>query len=132
MGGTFIIMQDMKGDRVYIRHQLTTEASKGDNYAELSITRNVDDISYKFADAFATYSGRYNITPELLVLFRTIAERVLFSLETSDSIYGPQLIGTETEILYIRQHQINKTHVDIGMRLGVPYPCNNIDLELTV
>lgn len=132
-GGTFIIAQDLPADKVYIRHQITTAYPDGNlNTAELSITKNLDSISYAFADVFAPYIGRYNITPRLLVSFESIASRLLQQLQTDDSVYGPQIIAEGTEILYIRQNELMKDHVDIAVRLNLPYPCNNIDIVLTV
>ena len=132
-GGTFIIMQDLPNDRVYVRHQITTAYPDGNlNTAELSITKNVDNISYAFAEVFRPYYGRFNITPKLLATFNSLASSLIHQLASSDSIYGPQLIAEQTEILYIRQNELMKDHVDIGIRLGVPYPCNNIDIVLTV
>ena len=132
-GGTFIIAQDLPGDKVYVRHQITTAYPDGNlNTAELSITRDVDSVSYAFADVFEPYVGKYNITDDLLASYRSLASTLLGRLETSDSVYGPQLIEQGTEILHIRQNELLKDHVDIGVRLAVPYPCNNIDISLTV
>ena len=132
-GGTFIIMQDLPNDRVYVRHQITTAYPDGNlNTAELSITKNVDSISYAFAEVFRPYYGKYNITPDLIAGFRNLASQLIDQFAGSTSVYGPQLIATETEIQYVRQNELMKDHVDIGIRLGVPYPCNNIDIVLTV
>ena len=132
-GGTFIIAQDLPGDLVYVRHQISTAYPDGNlNTAELSITKNVDNISYAFAQTFRPYYGKYNIFPDLLATFRNLTTQLCDEFAGSDSAYGPQLIADETEILYIRQNQLKKDHADVGIRLGVPYPCNNIDIVLTV
>ena len=132
-GGTFIICQDLPGDLVYVRHQITTAYPDGNlNTAELSITKDVDSISYAFADAFRPYYGKYNITPELIAILGDIATALIDELAASTSLYGPQLIGDETEVKYVRQNELMKDHVDIAISLGVPYPCNNIDIVLTV
>ena len=132
-GGTFIVTQDLPGDRVYVRHQITTAYPDGNlNTAELSITKNVDSISYAFAEVYRPYYGRYNITPELISIFRNLAGQLISQLGSVDSVYGPQLIVENTEVRYIRQNELMKDHVDIGITLGVPYPCNNIDIVLTV
>lgn len=132
-GGTFIVAQDFPGDRVYVRHQISTAYSDGNlNTAELSITKNVDSISYAFSDAFAPYVGKYNIFPDFLATLRNVATTLIDEFAGSNSVYGPQLIAEETEIKYIRQNALEKDHVDIKIQLGVPYPCNNIDIVLTV
>ena len=132
-GGTFIIAQDLPNDLVYVRHQITTAYPDGNlNTAELSITKNVDNISYAFAETFRPYYGKYNITPNLIAILENLASTLLTQLSGGASIYGPQLIASETEILYVRQNELMKDHVDVCIRLGVPYPCNNIDIVLTV
>ncbi len=132
-GGTFIVAQDLPSDKVYVRHQITTAYPDGNlNTAELSITKNVDSISYAFAELFRPYYGKYNITEHLLVTFHALASSLISHLGSGSSVYGPQLIADETEIKYIRQNELMKDHVDIAITLGVPYPCNNIDIVLTV
>ena len=132
-GGTFIVAQDLPNDLVYVRHQITTAYPDGNiNTAELSITKNVDSISYAFAEVFRPYYGKYNITPELIAILENLAGQLISQFGGSTSEYGPQLITEETEIKYIRQNELMKDHVDICIKLGVPYPCNNIDIVLTV
>lgn len=132
-GGTFIVTQDLPGDRVYVRHQITTAYPDGNlNTAELSITKNVDSISYAFAEAFRPYYGKYNVNPDLVAALRNVASQLIDQFAGSTSVYGPQLIAEETTIQYVRQNELMKDHVDVGIKLGVPYPCNNIDIVLTV
>ena len=132
-GGTFIVAQDLPEDKVYVRHQITTAYPDGNlNTAELSITKNVDNISYQFADLFRPYYGKYNITNDLLATFESIALELISELGANNSVYGPQLIADNTELKYVKQNELLKDHVDIAITLGVPYPCNNIDIVLTV
>lgn len=132
-GGTFIIAQDMPNDLVYVRHQISTAYPDGNlNTAELSVNKNVDSISYAFAEVFRPYYGKYNITPDLLATLDNLTKNLVSEFARSTSVYGPQLIADQTELLYVRQNELMKDHVDIGVRLGVPYPCNNIDIVLTV
>ena len=138
-GGTFIIAQDMPEDKVYIRHQISTAYPDGNiNTAELSITKNVDSISYGIAQTLAPYIGKYNITPELLRVIRNVLSELIYHYEAGTTLYGPQLIAVDedgndlTVINYVRQNNLAKDHVDVSIRLGVPYPCNNIDVVLTI
>lgn len=132
-GGTFIVAQDLPEDEVYVRHQITTAYADGNiNTGELSVTKNVDSISYAFADVFRPYYGKYNITDDLLKIFENLATQLISQFGGSTSVYGPQLIADETKINYVRQNELMKDHVDISITLGVPYPCNNIDIVLTV
>ena len=132
-GGTFIIAQDMPNDIVYVRHQISTAYSDGNlNTAELSITKNVDSISYAFAEVFRPYFGKYNVTPDLISTLENLANDLISEFAGVTSVYGPQLIAAETELRSISQNELMKDHVDVDIRLGVPYPCNNIDIVLTV
>ena len=132
-GGTFIVAQDLPGDLVYVRHQITTAYPDGNlNTAELSITKNVDSISYAFADVFRPYYGKYNVTPELIAILENLAGQLISQFAGSNSVYGPQLIADQTSIKYVRQNALMKDRVDVAIKLGVPYPCNNIEIVLTV
>lgn len=132
-GGTFIIAQDLPGDIVYVRHQVTTATYGGNlNTSEMSVTKNVDNISYAFAETFRPYYGKYNVEPGLIAILENLASTLIDQFSGSTSKYGPQLIAEGTEILYVRQNQVFKDHVDVAIRLEVPYPCNRIDIVLTV
>lgn len=132
-GGTFIIAQDLPGDIVYVRHQVTTATYEGNlNTSEMSVTKNVDNISYAFAETFRPYYGKYNVEPGLIATLENLASTLIDQFSGSTSKYGPQLIADGTEILYVRQNQMFKDHVDVAIRLEVPYPCNRIDIVLTV
>ena len=132
-GGTFIIAQDLPNDRVYIRHQISTAYYEGNlNTAELSVTKNVDNISYAFDEVFRPYYGKYTITPDFIAILENVAGQLITRFGGSTSVYGPQLIARETFIRYIRQNTTLKDHVDVAIKLAVPYPCNNIDIVLTV
>ena len=132
-GGTFIIAQDLPGDAVYVRHQVTTAYSDGNlNTGEVSITKNVDSVAYAFAELYRPYYGKYNITPGLLSILGNIGSQLISQLCKDTGTYGPQLIEDGSEIKYVRQNELVKDHVDVGVSLNVPYPCNNIDVVLTV
>lgn len=134
-GGTFIIMQDLPGDRVYIRHQISTEYSSNNLLkAELSITKNLDSISYYFAEAYRPYIGRYNITPGLIEVLRSVAENALEKLETETGagLYGPQVLVDGTEITDLYQDTVNQDHVYMHLKLNLPRPFNVLDLDLEV
>ena len=132
-GGTFIIAQDMPGDAVYVRHQVTTAYSDGNlNTGEVSITKNVDSVAYAFAELYRPYYGKYNITPGLLSILDNLGAQLISQLCKDTGAYGPQLIEDGSEIKFVRQNELARDHVDVGVSLNVPYPCNNIDVVLTV
>lgn len=134
-GGTFIVMQDRPGSQVYVRHQISTAYSEGNLLkAELSITKNLDSISYYFAALFAPLIGKYNITPEILDVIRSRLNGGLAALEndTGAGLYGPQVLEEGTEIVYLRQSEVNKDHVEARVHLNLPVPFNYFDLDLEI
>jgi hypothetical protein len=141
--GTMIIMQDVAGGEIYIRHQVSTAASDGNlNTTELSITKNLDSISYYFAERLAPFIGRYNITPELLTVLRTQIQDGLMYLGsfTSVGLLGPQIILSGdpatgisgTSIERVEQHPTLLDHVIAVVNVRLPYPLNVIELHLVV
>ena len=133
-GGTFIVMQDTPNDQVYVRHQISTDYEANNlNTAELSITKNLDSISYFFDDLMSPYIGKYNITPELIDVLENVITGGLVSLEsTSYGLYGPQLIADGTELLLLEQDAVFKDHVNCNLKLNMPYPFNHLVLKLFV
>lgn len=134
-GGTLILMQDRPGGTVYVRHQISTAYRDGNlNTTELSLTKNLDSVSYYFADRTSPYIGKYNITDDLLTEVRGVIEDGLTHLETTtetNKLIGPQVIaeGTEIRSLY-RTAEKDKAYCDVALNL--PAPFNNFDLHLQV
>jgi hypothetical protein len=134
-GGTFIIMQDRPNAQVYVRHQISTDYTSGNLLkAELSITKNLDSISYYFAELFAPMIGKYNITPDLLDVLRNMLQTGLTALETNTAagLYGPQVLAEGTEIVELRQSDVNRDHVYAKVHLNLPVPFNYFDLDLEI
>lgn len=133
-GGTFIVMQDLPNDQVYVRHQISTDYEANNlNTAELSITKNLDSISYFFDDLLSPYIGKYNITPELIETLKCVIESGLTSLESNSyGLYGSQLIADGTEIQLLEQDALLKDHVNCNLKLNMPYPFNHLVLKLFV
>jgi len=133
--GTFIIMQDVSGGRIYIRHQLSTATADGNlNTTELSVTKNLDSISYYFAAKLEPFIGRYNVTPELLDVLRTqIADGLMYlGSFTSVGLLGPQVILEGTSIQSIEQHATLEDRVVAIVNIVLPYPLNVLELHLVV
>jgi hypothetical protein len=133
-GGTFIVMQDLPNDQVYIRHQISTDYENNNlNTSELSITKNLDSISFFFDNLLSPYIGKYNITPELIEVLRNVITKGLTSLEMTEwGLYGPQVIAEGTEILLLEQDALLKDHVNCNLKLNLPYPFNHLVLKLFV
>lgn len=133
-GGTFIVTQDLPGDQVYVRHQISTAYEDNNlNTAELSITKNLDSISFYFDDLTSPYIGKYNITPELIRILDNVINQGLVSLASNSyGLYGSQIILDGTSILKIEQDALLKDHVNCDIQLNLPYPFNHLVLKLYV
>ena len=133
--GTLIIMQDTAGGEVYVRHQVSTAGSSGDlNQTELSITKNLDSISYYFAGRFAPYIGKYNVTPNLINMINLIlidGINYLGSL-TGVGLIGPQVILDNSAVVSVTQDPSAADRVIAIVNLELPAPFNVLQLELVV
>lgn len=137
--GTFIVMQDVAGGTVYVRHQVTSAAQEGNlNTTEFSITTNLDSIAYYFTAVLSPFIGRYNVTPEIIEVVRTQIENGInyLSSYTNVGLLGPQLIkddGTrKSQIKTLQQHPVLLDRIYCVLNLALPYPLNVIELHLVV
>jgi hypothetical protein len=136
-GGTLIIMQETRNSEIFVRHQISTAYSQGNlNTSELSLTKNLDAISYYFANLLRPYIGRYNVTPELLMVLTTEVNNALSYLGsfTRVGLLGPQLIleNGKSALRTLQQHPTLKDRVYAVLDLEMPYPLNVIELHLVV
>lgn len=128
--GVLIVTQDTKGGPCYIRHQLTTEMDKGVLYQEISVTKNLDTISYAISDALETHVGRSNITPSAIdaVHVKVLNTLTDFTANSTDPKIGPAL--GRFEDLKVYQDPTFVTRVVVKVKLYLPVPMNNIDVYL--
>jgi hypothetical protein len=134
-GGTFIIMQETAGGEIYVRHQLSTATFDGNlNTSELSITKNLDSVSYYFTEILRPFIGRYNVTPELIEVIRTNIQNGINYLGslTSVGMLGPQVLLDGTSIRSIQQHSTLRDRIVVVIDVQLPYPINVIELHLVV
>jgi hypothetical protein len=128
-------MQDLPLDRVYIRHQISTAYPDNNlNTSELSITKNLDAISYFFAERLKPYIGKYNITPQLLGVLHNVISGGLDYLSSSTGVglYGPMVIAEGTSIDRLYQDPALQDHVQCELTLNLPKPFNVLKLYLNV
>jgi len=133
--GTLIIMQDIAGGTIYVRHQVSTKAADEDlNTTELSITKNLDSISYFFDTRLKPYIGRFNITQALIDVIETEINDGLMYLGslTSVGLLGPQIVLNGTSIRSIQQHPVLLDHLIAYVDVVLPYPLNVMELHLVV
>lgn len=129
--GTFIVAQDADSGAIHARHQLSTDMTDL-NKQELSVTKNVDSMSYVFARRLAPYIGIANVTPTFLSQLDAEITGVFDYLISSSNVtrLGGQLIAGTIEEL--RAHTLYRDKVVVVLGLTIPYPVNNIYLSLVV
>ena len=125
-GGVLIITQDNKYGLPYIRHQLTTDPIHGSLYSEMSITRNLDNISYGVADVIRGYCGKANVTTTSLPHLRAALLDVLngFTQDSVNDLIGPSLVRFYD--LTVQQDPKHKDTVIVNVVYELPLPMNNI------
>lgn len=64
--GVMIVTQEIEGGEIFIRHQLTTQSSKGALQYEDNPGVVVDAFSFRIKDKFRGYLGKKNVTPTTL------------------------------------------------------------------
>jgi hypothetical protein len=128
--GTFVITQEAESGLVFIRHQLTTESSRGSMYYEDSVGVNLDNISFQTKDALDGFIGKKNVTAKTLIEIKMALLDILVPATKvpADVSYGPALNGFED--LTIAVHPTLKDRVTVYARLLIPLPLNNIDVTL--
>lgn len=123
-GGTYIIVQDVKGGPVTSRHQLTTDLTSIET-RELSITKAVDFVAKFMRTGLRNYIGTFNITQPFLDMVSTVVQGQLAFLEESGVI-----IGGDLNNLIQDKNEPDTLLVDISLQ--VAFPCNYIRLTLSV
>lgn len=129
-GGVWVVTQSDRGE-IFTRHALTTETTDL-NTQEEAITRNLDDISYRFRDTFAPFVGVSNVTPSNTQIMRMSAEALLNQLGTFE--ITPQL-GAQVlsfKILQFEPSVVFRDRYIVRIELTVPFANNGLDIYLTI
>jgi len=131
--GTLIVTQDYAGGPVYVRHQLSTARVDNNlNTSELSLIKNMDSISYYFADMFKDMIGVTNITPDTLNVVKLRLQDGLDYLASNTAVgtIGPQLNTENTKINSVEVDGVLKDNINADVDLDLPKPFNVFNLIL--
>lgn len=131
--GTFIITQDIQDGPVYIRHQLTTDTSKGSLYYEDSVGVNLDDISFNIVSIIDGYIGKYNATPDTVQEIQNKINELFHNKARADRtqfFIGPQLLDYDPSDLQVEIDANFRDQVNVKAFLTLPLPLNKIIVEL--
>lgn len=139
-GGTLLIQQDHNQGACYIRHQLSTARKDGNlNTTELSLVKNLDSISYYFADNFRNMVGVTNVTPEILDIIRLMIRDGIAFLSTRTAVtdsnvggfsIGPQIIAEGSQLNSLEIDPVFKDTVNADIDLNLPKPFNLFNLVI--
>ena len=122
--GVMILDQETAGGNIVIRHGLTTDISSV-QVKEASITAVGDYVSKYLRGALEAYIGKYQITAETLTMITASAKGALASLVKAKVI-------TAGNVTAIMQDVDNPDTVAIAISIQPPYPCNYMDIVLTM
>lgn len=128
--GGWVIIKAEDGSFIS-RHAVNTDNTDL-NRREEQVRTNVDNMSYAFRNGLLPFIGRTNVNEGNLtsieITLKSIGDG--FKTDLGNGGLGPQLI--DYTIVELRQHAILKDHIVATINLTVPYPLNNIDLQLVV
>ena len=128
--GVWIVTQSPAGE-VYSRHALTTGSYADINQREEMVTRNVDSISYQFANEFAPYIGVCNVTPSMQALLANVVGQLVSTLNVSiKKTLGPQLI--DAQIVSLQPSLLLADRYVLLLNITIPYPLNVFEIHLIV
>lgn len=129
-GGVYIGTQSVAGGVPFVRHQLSTDSSSV-TFQEMSITTNVDSISYFFQELLEPFIGVWNVVDDTLeAIRRTIDGGVDTLVNIEYPRIGPQLISGV--ITKLEPDATLKDRVNVDLDIEVPYPLNVLSLTLIV
>jgi hypothetical protein len=130
LAGVYIVTQRSEGGAVFSRHQLSTDRTAIETQ-ELSITKNLDFLSFYFKDLLDPFIGVYNVTGDTLIAITNVLEGGI-AFQTAQllpRIGAPLIAG---EIISIAQSEGACDTVDVELQLQLPCPLNFINLRLRV
>ena len=126
--GVYIVTQNPAGT-IYTRHQLSTDNSDL-NMQELSVTTNVDSISYLLLETVAPFIGKYNTTPATSELVSVAIGHLATSLSASVGTAGPQVL--DMALTSLAASPILADRLVAVVTADLPYPLNIIEVHLVV
>jgi len=126
--GVMVVTQEVPNGPVFIRHQLTTEVSKGNLYYEDSVGVVMDYIGLLTEDTFRPYRGKVNINRRTLAILEDRFTSMLENLTKTDleDPDGPVLAYTRD--ISVTQVPNHPDRVRMRAVLGVQLPLNQIEV----
>jgi hypothetical protein len=129
-GGNLILEKPSEAAQVRIRRQNTTDKTTADT-AELSITKNVDYVSFVYINALEPFIGLFNIVPSFFSAAQITLDSVRQVL-TSNELPGIGPVLLSADIISFAASESEKGVVDLCIDIEPPFPVNKIKLKLIV
>jgi hypothetical protein len=128
--GVYIVTQKTEGGAVYARHQLSTDKTSVETQ-ELSVTKNLDFLSFYFRNLLEPFIGVWNVTEGALFSIRDVLEGgIEFQKSRALPKIGAPLIDGVVD--NVGSNSLLKDTVEVEMRVLLPFPLNFINLRLRV
>ena len=125
--GTFIVTQESANGSVFVRHQLTTQTSKGSLYYEDSATVIVHSVDFATKDIIDPLIGKRNATQDTVDMIRNgLTDMLREKTRTLIADIGPEIIAFRD--LAVSLHPILKDRIIVSGILTIPLPLNNVDV----
>lgn len=130
--GVFIVTQDAANQPLYIRHQLTTDTTKGSLYYEDSVGANIDEISFAVENIVRNYIGKYNATPDTVRMIRNRLSEMLYARSQSDRLVelGPQILEFDENQIEVEIDPVLRDQINVRLHLVLPLPLNRIVVDI--
>ena len=126
--GIFVIEQATESAAPYIRQQRTTDITSVLKN-ELSVVKTVDFVSQLFRQELDPYTGKYNITPQLLETLKVVIDGLFTRLRQSSDI-GPVILSGQ--LISIEQDEVQLDQINVIVDIEVPVPANFIRVRIQV
>jgi len=116
---------------IYTKDAVTTSTTDINHRYE-SVTRNLDDISYRFRDFFAPFVGVTNVTESNRIRLQMGVDNILSLLQTQrfTAGLGAQLISGE--LVSFEISSVFRDRYIVRVSLVVPYALNGLDIYLAI
>ena len=133
-------VQDARGGQTRRRRRRRPRESSGERQQrttditsilknELSVVKTVDFVSQLFRQELDPYTGRYNITPELLETLKIVIDGLFSRLRQSSDI-GPVILSGQ--LISIEQDEVELDTINVLVDIEVPVPANFIRVRIQV
>jgi hypothetical protein len=129
-GGNFIVEKPTEGSLVRVRRQRTTSTISLEE-AELSITKDIDYVSFFVAGALEPFLGQFNIVDSFFSMAQATLDTVRFNL-TSGSHPGIGPVLLKFEVISFKPAETEKGTVLLVIDVEPPFPVNIIRVTLVI